>query len=197
MTGDPWQHQAACRGADPDLFFSQNPGRQLRAVRDYCDRCPVADPCLVDALAASAYDDRGVRGGTTRTERDRIRRDPALPTGRDPVTIANLRRLLDEERPDVPRHPAPWTPRRAARAAKEKPTVPASTTLAEAAASAKEAFSRVAEVRTDPTPVEDDTPRLPAGGTWPTCSPGPATTRTPRSASTPSGSANPSARSPP
>lgn len=51
MTGLAWQERAACRGADPHLFFPDIPaGRQFRPVvadtaRRYCHGCPVLQQC--------------------------------------------------------------------------------------------------------------------------------------------------------
>ncbi len=52
-----WQARAACRSADPDLFFAADDerggGRTRRelAARAYCERCPVRAACLEHARA--------------------------------------------------------------------------------------------------------------------------------------------------
>jgi hypothetical protein len=58
-----WQDDAACRGADPDLFFPEELTlRQLQDVKDqYCDICPVRQACLADAL--SRPDTAGIHAG--------------------------------------------------------------------------------------------------------------------------------------
>lgn len=66
VTTDSWRTHAACRDADPDLFYGIE--RELRAVRElreteartFCKRCPVAARCLEDALDAGHAD--GIRG---------------------------------------------------------------------------------------------------------------------------------------
>jgi WhiB family transcriptional regulator, redox-sensing transcriptional regulator len=72
-----WRRSAACAasGVDPELFFP-TPGQHGKAARAkrVCDRCPVKAPCLTDALAIPPGQDEGIRGGTTREERRRLRR---------------------------------------------------------------------------------------------------------------------------
>jgi WhiB family redox-sensing transcriptional regulator len=65
-----WSELAVCRSVDPELFFplkGDNPATQ-RAKR-ICASCPVAVECLEYGLDM-AY---GIYGGTTGTERRRIR----------------------------------------------------------------------------------------------------------------------------
>jgi WhiB family redox-sensing transcriptional regulator len=72
---DDWKHLAACKGADPDLFFPDINGSSRRAYREaerICRACQVRQQCLDDALAS---DDRwGMRGGVTPRTRARMRR---------------------------------------------------------------------------------------------------------------------------
>ena len=79
--GAEWYHQAACAGADERLFFSvgkpgkagmQN-GTDLAAGKAICALCPVAGPCLEDALSLPSHEDFGLRAGTSRSERRRMR----------------------------------------------------------------------------------------------------------------------------
>lgn len=87
----PWHAQAACAGADPELFFgiedadmATEPlalsGAALEQARAYCHRCPVARECLTWALTSRhhlsdgflAVGERyGVWGGTTQRQRER------------------------------------------------------------------------------------------------------------------------------
>lgn len=79
----PWRQWAACRGADPALFFAatnaEDRGRRLRTLGDmqraqalaYCARCHVRDDCLDHAIR---FDELGIWGGTTQRERARMRR---------------------------------------------------------------------------------------------------------------------------
>lgn len=71
-----WREQAACRTADPELFFTSASGaaaqthhRQAKAV---CVRCPVVADCLAFALDRGL--DYGVFGGLTAEERRALRR---------------------------------------------------------------------------------------------------------------------------
>lgn len=78
---DDWRDRAACRDADPELFFpvsSIGPGaRQIAEAKAVCARCPVRDRCLDYALANGL--DHGVFGGTTDEERRQlIRRRAAV-----------------------------------------------------------------------------------------------------------------------
>ena len=77
MTKD-WQHFAQCIGAPINVFFPQsrrhtdNTWREARAM---CDRCTVKKECLDLALSVPQTDDRwGMFGGTTPTERRKMRR---------------------------------------------------------------------------------------------------------------------------
>jgi WhiB family transcriptional regulator, redox-sensing transcriptional regulator len=75
-----WRDSAACRHADPGLFFPAGTAGQMivqaeRAKR-VCAGCPVRAACLGWALTAGAQ--MGVWGGTTEGERRalRARRSP-------------------------------------------------------------------------------------------------------------------------
>jgi len=66
-----WQSLAACAGADPDLFFPDR-GEAAFAAKRVCAGCPARELCLAHALAF--HEDHGVWGGTTPSERRRLRR---------------------------------------------------------------------------------------------------------------------------
>jgi WhiB family redox-sensing transcriptional regulator len=58
-----WEGSAACRDADPELFYEE--GLEDRAIRLYCNSCLVKSECLQVAMAAEAQTGRyGVWGGT-------------------------------------------------------------------------------------------------------------------------------------
>jgi hypothetical protein len=64
-----WHQDAACRGTDVELFYSEDESDERRALA-VCAGCPVREPCLAQAMA-----DRepfGVWGGTTGRRRRRI-----------------------------------------------------------------------------------------------------------------------------
>ena len=69
-----WQYQGACRGADPDIFFSpeaeRGPRRYARekAAKAICATCPVIETCLNHAL--KVREPYGVWGGLTAQERE-------------------------------------------------------------------------------------------------------------------------------
>jgi WhiB family transcriptional regulator, redox-sensing transcriptional regulator len=73
-----WREVAACRDADPDLFFpvgTAGPAlRQIQEAKRICRACPAQAPCLAWALEHRVG--VGVWGGTTDDERRAIRRPP-------------------------------------------------------------------------------------------------------------------------
>ena len=70
----PWVSYAACRDAEPDVFFPGIEGDTSRAVT-ICGSCAVREQCLDYAL--SARERYGVWGGTTERERRRMLRRSA------------------------------------------------------------------------------------------------------------------------
>lgn len=70
-----WHPQAACRDADTDLFFSESRETEEVVKEGYCAECVVRDECLDDALSIPVNQDYGVRGGMTRLERRRFRKE--------------------------------------------------------------------------------------------------------------------------
>jgi WhiB family redox-sensing transcriptional regulator len=73
-----WRDDAACRDADPDLFFpigTTGPAlRQIGDAKRICRACPAQTQCLAWALDNGVSD--GVWGGTTEDERRAIRSLP-------------------------------------------------------------------------------------------------------------------------
>jgi WhiB family transcriptional regulator, redox-sensing transcriptional regulator len=71
-----WHDAAACRGADPELFFpvgaTESALPRVAAAKQVCRACPVQAQCLAWALDNDVAD--GVWGGTTADERVVIRR---------------------------------------------------------------------------------------------------------------------------
>jgi WhiB family redox-sensing transcriptional regulator len=67
----PWWTAAACRSADPDLFFpisNSGPAREQAAkAKAICAICQVRRECLAYALRTGQV--HGVWGGTTERER--------------------------------------------------------------------------------------------------------------------------------
>lgn len=61
---------ALCAQADPDLFFPPA-GSDGQEAKQVCERCPVAQACLAEAMRVPAY---GVWGGTTYTQRRELAR---------------------------------------------------------------------------------------------------------------------------
>ena len=71
-----WWTLAACRSADPDLFFpisqSGPAAMQIRRAKAVCAQCAVRPECLRYALAADPL--QGVWGGLSEEERRLMRR---------------------------------------------------------------------------------------------------------------------------
>lgn len=74
--GADWRALAACRTADPELFFpvgSAGPMLpQIERAKRICRACPVQSDCLSWALRHSLI--FGIWGGTTEDERQSVRR---------------------------------------------------------------------------------------------------------------------------
>jgi WhiB family redox-sensing transcriptional regulator len=65
--------EAACRKADPDLFFPNDGDNvaQIAEAKAVCAGCSVRDDCLAFALKYPQY---GIWGGLTDEERRKLRR---------------------------------------------------------------------------------------------------------------------------
>jgi WhiB family redox-sensing transcriptional regulator len=85
ITCGQWRSAAACRSADPDLFFpvsDSGPAREQTAkVKAICSACRVRRECLAFALRTGQI--YGIWGGTTELERAAVRRRTA---SEQPVT---------------------------------------------------------------------------------------------------------------
>lgn len=75
-----WQTLAACRDANPELFFpagedytAPTAATSLSTARAVCSSCPVARECLTWAVESG--EEFGIWSGTTPAERRVIRRD--------------------------------------------------------------------------------------------------------------------------
>ena len=71
-----WRDNAACRDADPELFFPDGDLRsalaQVKTAKLICRGCPVTATCLNWALARGQ--EAGIWGGLTEDERRRLPR---------------------------------------------------------------------------------------------------------------------------
>lgn len=72
-----WRQEAACRDADPEVFFpngTTGPAlAQITAAQSICATCPVTADCL--DWAVETGQDNGIWGGLTEDERRDVRRD--------------------------------------------------------------------------------------------------------------------------
>ena len=100
-----WREVAACRDADPDLFFpvgAAGPAlRQIEEAKRLCRACPAQARCLAWAL------DHGVGfcvwGGTTEDERRAIRRpaEKNRPSARTTTMQVNDKALDNKPRQHI------------------------------------------------------------------------------------------------
>lgn len=74
-----WRNQAACKGLDPEIFFSsdafeskQEKDEREVAAKAVCAACPVREQCLDYALRAGER--YGIWGGLTELERRSLQR---------------------------------------------------------------------------------------------------------------------------
>lgn len=67
----PWADHGACRGLDPDLFFPEKAGAEIRFAQAVCARCPVIAECREWGILHEIH---GIWGGLTQNERRAIRR---------------------------------------------------------------------------------------------------------------------------
>jgi WhiB family redox-sensing transcriptional regulator len=66
-----WQQFALCAQTDPDLFILDK-GESSKPAKKICAACPVIEQCLAFALANPV---KGVWGGLTKKERNRLKRE--------------------------------------------------------------------------------------------------------------------------
>jgi len=64
-----WHSQAACRGTDPEIFYSDQPEQMSQAMQ-LCRACPVRGACLDTAMAHREFD--GIWGGVPEAQRRRV-----------------------------------------------------------------------------------------------------------------------------
>lgn len=69
-----WQDDAACRGADPEIFFPDNSDhRKIVKALLWCNGCPVREACLqfaLDTEGSLGHSSRsGIYGGHTAEQR--------------------------------------------------------------------------------------------------------------------------------
>jgi hypothetical protein len=112
MNDRNWREDAACRDADPELFFpvaTTGPAyeAQVRAAKAVCAACPVRQHCLTDALSRIPC---GIAGGLTERERRSIRRRSPRP-GRRARRLDQVRETAEAGRRLLA---SGWLPRAAA-----------------------------------------------------------------------------------
>lgn len=96
-----WTSEAACTGADTDMFFPEGVTEAkymlIRARKLYCDQCPVRPQCYGYAIRTGAV---GIWGGTLIPLRSRPPQtdpDRPIPAERDAQQLPRRLRESDEE----------------------------------------------------------------------------------------------------
>jgi WhiB family redox-sensing transcriptional regulator len=88
--GADWGPRAACRSADPELFFpvsETGPSTaDMATAKAVCARCPVCSECLAFALATRQT--HGVWGGTIPGERTALRKRAGAAGLADAVMVS-------------------------------------------------------------------------------------------------------------
>ena len=79
-TGQRWKEQGICGEIDPDLFFSEH-ADDVKAAKQICGTCPVAEQCREHALDTGP--EFGIWGGLTPAERRAAR--AAMPPAAAPA----------------------------------------------------------------------------------------------------------------
>ena len=84
ITRGHWRSAAACRSADPELFFpisdSGKSLEQMAEAKAVCAGCPVRRECL--AFAVGTQQVHGIWGGTTADERAAVLHHDGQPHSR-------------------------------------------------------------------------------------------------------------------
>lgn len=68
---DDWREAALCAQTDPEAFYPER-GATAAQAKKVCTVCPVQAECLESAI--SKNEQYGVWGGTSRRDRNRIKR---------------------------------------------------------------------------------------------------------------------------
>lgn len=72
---DNWRDYAACKGADPQVFFvERGHANDIGKAKAICATCIVRPSCLKYALSLHERDAIGIWGGTTQEERRILKR---------------------------------------------------------------------------------------------------------------------------
>lgn len=100
MLLDNWWNEAACRDADPELFFpisaTAASGSTISRAKQVCASCPVSSPCLSYAL--THRQEQGIWGGLTDEERQSLRRKLTRPNQRARHRVGHPARVSGRSR---------------------------------------------------------------------------------------------------
>ena len=78
VTPPAWMTEAACAGADLDLFFPNQGNSNNAEALAYCRKCLVRTECLNYALGYADRDLPGIWGGLNENQRIKLRRTRSL-----------------------------------------------------------------------------------------------------------------------
>lgn len=92
-TATPWRQFALCLNYEPDLWYSEEAGDGVKAVR-ICAACPVRSDCLGWAIAHN--ETNGIWGGVSARGRGRMRADMRRKGSAISANVRPLDRLVTE-----------------------------------------------------------------------------------------------------
>ena len=96
-----WMDKARCKDMSAEIFYPSEDltpaqvKKRLDHAKSICEECPVITPCLRRAVEDM---ERGVWGGTTENEREKIRREAKQERFAPEVLRGKRQKLLDESK---------------------------------------------------------------------------------------------------
>jgi WhiB family redox-sensing transcriptional regulator len=89
-----WKIFGACRGVNPNLFYSLDDD-DIEHAKSICGNCSVVTECLDYANNSSTREKEGIWGGQTEVERRRIRRNAQEHDRRVRQSQEKLKQAMD------------------------------------------------------------------------------------------------------
>lgn len=102
-----WRTRAACKDADPDLFFKNSGYADYTEARQYCMSCPVQQACLNHELQFSTDHQYGYFGNKTPSQRKDLIRQQNRRTQPTECVVDGCD-LIPHARGRCPTHYAEW-----------------------------------------------------------------------------------------
>lgn len=73
LQSEQWKKSAACKGMDPNLFFSGRYTEEQKQAKKICATCPVKQACREYGLSLGVGEG-GIWGGLNQNDRRRVRK---------------------------------------------------------------------------------------------------------------------------